>query len=278
MAGNDDRPTGSLFERCVTRREMLLTSGGALAGILLVGCAGGEEQQEQAEEQNKVYFGWLLTETRDMAAVAFDVSPPDSEGARDVRAYVCDGLGPPEGMAVWFRGPVNEEAVNRLEEEVRLTSPGGQETLQIGQLDDREVRGAFTNADGRTSRYIAFPAFDGGGIYEVTLGEDLVYSGTSTDGSTVEGQPDEKGNVTGTITTAEGKQIDFFAQNMALASPELLTEQGLPTTYTQFAENGRVPGEYVAVVAPGGSHWFGRSGNVRGGSPGANIIGLDKSH
>jgi bacillopeptidase F (M6 metalloprotease family) len=181
-------------------------------------------------------------------------------------------------MAVWFRGPVNEEAVNRLEEEVRLTSPGGQETLQIGQLDDREVRGAFTNADGRTSRYIAFPAFDGGGIYEVTLGEDLVYSGTSTDGSTVEGQPDEKGNVTGTITTAEGKQIEFFTQNMALASAELLTEQGLPTTYTQFAENGRVPGEYVAVVAPGGSHWFGRSGNVRGGSPGANIIGLDKSH
>jgi hypothetical protein len=180
-------------------------------------------------------------------------------------------------MAVWFRGPVNEDSVNQLEEEVSLTSPGGQETLQIGQLDDREVRGAFTNAADRTSRFIAFPTFDGGGIYEVTLDEDLVYSGTSTDGSTLEGQPDEQGNVTGTITTADGKQIEFFTQNMALASAELLTEQGLPTTYTQFADNGQVPGEYVAVVAPGGSHWFGRSGNVRGGSPGANIIGLDKS-
>jgi hypothetical protein len=32
----------------------------------------------------------------------------------------------------------------------------------------------------------------------------------------------------------------------------------------------------VAVFAPGGSHWLGRSGNVRGGQSGANIIGLDK--
>ena len=35
-------------------------------------------------------------------------------------------------------------------------------------------------------------------------------------------------------------------------------------------------GEYVAVIAPGGSHWFGRSGDVRSGSPGVFIIGLDK--
>ncbi len=112
----------------------------------------------------------------------------------------------------------------------------------------------------------------------MTLDEDLVYTGTSTDGSTLEGQSSEEGNVTGTITTADGKQIEFFTQSMALASAELLTEQGLPTTYTQFAANAQQPGEYVAVVAPGGAHWFGRSGNVRGGSPGANIIGLDKSH
>ena len=247
-------------------------------GLLLVGCGGEEEQVEQAEEANKVYFGWLLTETSDMAAVAFDVSPPDDEGARDVRAYVCDGLGPPDGMAVWFRGPVDEGASSQLGEMVSLTSPGGQETLQIGFLDDNEVRGAFTNADGRTSRFITYPAFAGGGIYEVTLDEDLVYTGTSTDGSTLEGQSSEEGNVEGTITTAGGEAIEFFTQSMALASAEALTEQGLPTTYRQFAANAQVPGEYVAVVAPGGSHWFGRSGNVRGGSPGANIIGLDKSH
>lgn len=79
------------------------------------------------------------------------------------------------------------------------------------------------------------------------------------------------------IATADGEEIGFFAQSMALASPELLSEQGLPTTYTRFEANAQQPGEYVAVVAPGGTHWFGRSGNVRGGSPGANIIGLDKS-
>lgn len=262
----------------VFRRPSSVALVVVLALWLLAGCAGGEEEQQQAEPENEVYFGWLLTETTDMAAVAFDVSPPDAEGARDVRAYVCDGLGPPDGMAVWFRGPVIEEAVDQLEEVASLTSPGGQETLQIGLLDENEVRGAFTNADGRTSRFIAFPAFDGGGIYEVTLDEDLAYSGTSTDGSTLEGQSSEEGNVEGTITTAAGEQIEFFTQSMALASAELLTEQGLPTTYRQFAANAQVPGEYVAVVAPGGNHWFGRSGNVRGGSPGANIIGLDKSH
>ncbi len=275
MTGNDNRPTASLFQRCVTRREMLLTSGGALAGILLVGCSGGEE--EPAEEQNKIYFGWLLTETTDMAAVALDVSPL-AEGAREVRAYVCDGLGPPDGMAVWFWDFVNEETVGQLGEMVSFTSPGGQETLQIGFLDDNEVRGAFTGADGRTSRFITYPAFAGGGIYEVTLDEDLAYSGTSTIGDTLEGRSSEEGNVTGTITTADGEEIEFFTQSMALASAEALTEQGLPTTYRQFAANNQVPGEYVAVVAPGGAHWFGRSGNVRGGSPGANIIGLDKSH
>ena len=244
---------------------------------LLAGCAGGGEQKAGGEERN-IYFGWLLTDTRDMAAVAFDIGAPDAEGARDVRAYVCDGLGPPDGMAVWFRGPVNEETSKRLGEMVSLTSPGGQETLQIGYLDKNEVRGAFTNANGRTSRFIAYPAFAGGGIYEVTLDEDLRYSGTSTDGSTLEGQSSKEGNVEGTITTASGEKIEFFTQSMALASAEALTEQGLPTTYRQFAANAQVPGEYVAVVAPGGTHWFGRSGNVRGGSPGANIIGLDKSH
>jgi hypothetical protein len=257
-----------------------LTSVGlvlVLALWLLSGCAGGEEQKAEGEKHN-IYFGWLLTDTTDMAAVAFDVGAPDAEGAREVRAYVCDGLGPPDGMAVWFWDSVNEKAAKQVGEMVSFTSPGGQEMLQIGYLDDREVRGAFTNANGRTSRFIAYPAFAGGGIYEVTLDEDLVYSGTSTDGSSLEGKSSKDGNVEGTITTAGGEKIDFFTQTMALASAEALTEQGLPTTYRQFAANAQVPGEYVAVVAPGGTHWFGRSGNVRGGSPGANIIGLDKSH
>jgi hypothetical protein len=284
MTDNDNQPTGSLFERCVTRREMLLSSGGALAVILLVGCGGGEQQQQQQQqgnqpqEQRNVYFGWLLTATTDMAAVALEVGAAAQQETREIVAYVCNGLGPPDGMAVWFKGPVSEQTVQQLGAQVDLTSPGGQETLRIGYLTDREVRGTFTIAEGQTSRFIAYPAVDGAGIYEVTLDEDLNYSGISTTGDKLEGQADREGNVEGTITIAGGEKIEFFTQSMALASTANLNEQGLSTKYKQFAENNQVPGEYVAVVAPGGAHWFGRSGNVRGGSPGANIIGLDKSH
>jgi hypothetical protein len=34
-------------------------------GLLLAGCAGGEEEEQQAEPENEVYFGWLLTESRE---------------------------------------------------------------------------------------------------------------------------------------------------------------------------------------------------------------------
>ena len=37
-----------------------------------------------------------------------------------------------------------------------------------------------------------------------------------------------------------------------------------------------MPGTYVAFAAPRGRFLIGRNGNVRGGSAGANIIGLDK--
>ena len=63
---------------------------------------------------------------------------------------------------------------------------------------------------------------------------------------------------------------------LALATPARLAARGLPTDYGRYKAVNQVPGEYVAVIAPGGSHWLGRSGNVRGGESGLNIIGLDK--
>ena len=70
--------------------------------------------------------------------------------------------------------------------------------------------------------------------------------------------------------------MTFAVQSLALATPARLAARGLPTDYGQYKAVNQVPGEYVAVIAPGGSHWLGRSGNVRGGSSGVNIIGLDK--
>ncbi len=253
-------------------------------GLLVAGCGGGGEQQQgeqqqgeqqQAEEGREVYFGWLLG-TSDMVAVAFDVSAPNAEGARDVVAYVCNGLGGEDALAVWFKGTVSE-ATEELGETQSLTSAGGQETLEIGGLNDHEVFGTFTNSFGQKLRYAAFPATGGAGIYEVTLDEDLNYSGTSTDGSELEARSDEEGNVEGTVTTADGEKIEFGARTLALASPQELAERGVSEDYKRFEDVNLVPGEYVAVIAPGATHWFGRSGNVRGGTPGTNIIGLDKA-
>lgn len=84
------------------------------------------------------------------------------------------------------------------------------------------------------------------------------------------------GITTGTITTAGGTTTSFAIRSLALASPADLAPHGLPEEYRRLVANNQVPGEYVAVIASGGSHWFGGSGDVRAGLPGVNIIGLDK--
>jgi hypothetical protein len=228
----------------------------------------------QGSPQNSVYFGFLLGTPR-IGAVAIDLGVPDEKGKRILRAYVCDGLGPPEGMAIWFRGDVEAEGVPEGTD-LSFTSAGGQETLRITALNGRGVYGAFTDSNGATAHFVSYPAFDGAGIYQVTLDESLHYRGMSTDGSTLDARAGDDGVTVGSITTAGGKQIDFNVRSLALADPADLARHGLSDEYRKFAANNQVPGEYVAVIAPGGSHWFGRSGDVRAGRAGTEIIGLDK--
>jgi hypothetical protein len=230
--------------------------------------------QETAADEHSVFFGWLLG-TPNIAAVAVDIGAPDDDGKIPILAYVCDGLGAPDGMAVWFKGSIDQSTIIKPGGFEELTSPSGEETLAIGYVDDYGVRGTFTRGDSEPVRFATFRAIDGGGIYDVTLDEDLRYTGTSTDGSTLNASVLDDGYVTGTITTAEGEEVNFYVQAMALAPPEQLAEFGLPTAYTDFAEQSVVPGTYVAVISPGGAFWLGRSGNVRDGNPGKNIIGLD---
>jgi hypothetical protein len=244
-----------------------------LALWLVAGCA--DTEGKSARREHNIYFGWLLG-TSDIVAIAFDVGATNRQGERVVRAYVCNGLGGADALAAWFRESVNDEMVRRGEQTTILTSAEGQESLAISHLDDHGVGGTFTGANGRTLRYAAFPASDGAGIYYVTLDEGLHYSGTSTNGSMLDGQADEEGNVAGTITTVAGQEIEFAVKSLLYSSAEELSEQGLPTDYGQFDEDNLVPDDYVAVASPGGSHWFGRSGNVRGGSPGREIIALDQ--
>jgi hypothetical protein len=228
----------------------------------------------QGSPQSSVYFGFLLG-TPTIGAVAFDLSAPDAQGNRILRAYVCDGLGPPEGMAIWFKGDLEKTAFSDGTD-VMLTSAGGRESLRVTALSTTGVYGAFTDANGVTAHFVSYPAFDGAGIYQVTLDELLHYKGTSTDGATLDAQATEDGVTNGAITTAGGKKIEFTVRSLALADPAALARHGLSDAYKKYAADNQVPGEYVAVIAPGGTHWFGRNGSVREGQPGRAIIGLDK--
>jgi hypothetical protein len=235
---------------------------------------GVSHAQEASADTHHVYFGWLLG-TTDIVAVALDIGVEDSTGMLPVRAYVCNGLGGDDGLAVWFKGSVDPDTILEPGQFAILTSPGEGETLAIGNLNDYGVRGTFTRGDADPVRFATFRAVDGAGIYDVTLDENLHYTGIATNGSTLDAQVLEDGYVSGAITTAEGEEVQVYVQVLALVPPEQLADIGVPLAYTDFAKQSVVPGTYVAVISPGGAFWMGRSGNVRDGRPGTDIIGLN---
>jgi hypothetical protein len=69
--------------------------------------------------------------------------------------------------------------------------------------------------------------------------------------------------VTGTITTPDGKSISLFAYDL--------------TQVFAYPVKGSQPDSYLAFASPGGRNLIGRNGDVRGGTAGNNIIGLDKA-
>jgi len=241
-----------------------------LIALLLIGA--NTSNPGRHEGQHDVYFGFLLGTDR-LAGVAIDLGAPDKQGLRALRAYVCDGFGPPQGMAIWFTAGV---ATPPGAQPLVVSSVTGHERLTMTAVNERGVYGTFTNAGGAIIHFVAYTAIDGAGIYQVTLDESLRYTGVSTDGARLDAQASPDGTTVGTIKAPGGKAINFTVKSLALASPADLLAHGLSTDYTRYVANNQLPGEYVAVIAPGGSHWFGRSGAVRAGAPGSEIIGLDK--
>jgi hypothetical protein len=264
------------------RRALALTLLAPM-GLFLASCSSEEPKASPATtaavaadgtRTHAVYFGWLLGST-DVAAVALDITPGDTKGTQKVSVYVCDGLGPPEGMALWFTGTSDLSAASG-DKPVALKSVGGAASLSLTTVGKPAVLGTFTGAGGGTKPFAAYPATGGAGIYQVTVDENLKIKGTSSDGNVLEGSADKAGVTTATITTAAKEKIEFTVHNLSLASPAALAAQGLSDAYSKYAASNQVPGEYVAVIAPGGSHWLGRAGAVRLGDLRAEIIGLDK--
>jgi len=257
-----------------------------LAAVLLLGAANHAGNHGKQE----VYFGFLIGTER-VAAVAIDLAPPTRDGRRALTAYVCDGLGTPQGIAIWFTGVIDTKS---LTGPIHLAGVGPLHdyVLTITALKERGVYGAFTEANGDRAHFVAYPAFDGAGIYDVTLDERLHYTGLSTDGSTLDAQAALDGTTVGTIKPAHGKEVTFKVRSLALAPVAKLEEHGLPADFKTYAAHNQVPGSYVAVIAPGGSHWFGKttfgsalgSAIIRSGlccqtgttTVIAEIIGLDK--
>ena len=67
----------------------------------------------------------------------------------------------------------------------------------------------------------------------------------------------------GTISTRQGLKIDLQAYDL--------------TRVFDYKVKGSPPDKYLAFASPSGRYLIGRSGNVRGGTAGNNIIGLDKA-
>lgn len=249
----------------------------ALAPIFAAGCG---DDDDKADKKETAYFGWLLG-TKEPAGILVQADAgPDKAGK--ISAYVCDGLGPPQGKAIWFGGKFDPKAAPTRP--VSLTSVSKRETLEIDQVSERLVKGTFTDARGDTHQYMAYPARDGAGIYQVTLDKNLKYTGTSTKGDKVTAQADRKGLVEGRVTTADGEKIPFKIRTLSFSSPANLKSHGLSTSYRKDAKKSLVPGEYVAVVSPSSTHWLGRAGTLKlartsprfSTSPVSEIIGLDK--
>ena len=185
-----------------------------------------------------------------LSLVGIHISEPESDGARSVRVYACDGKQTADGgFALWFKGKVAADG------ETTLTAAGRTETLTF--TAGEAVVGNLTLEGGRKLSFKAQPAAHGSGIYDATIGEDLTYTARSTSGIVFNGNLDNAARtVSGRATLPDGTSYDFA---------------GLPV------HSETVPGKFVAV-----SIWdealqklvtSGRSGDVRGGSPGLNVIG-----
>ncbi|MGQ0575455.1 MAG: hypothetical protein ACT4RN_14785 [Pseudonocardia sp.] len=201
-----------------------------------------------ADETGAVFTGPLPGIDRGL--VGIHISDADDSGARLVRAYVCDGQ-PTDagGLALWFTGELADG-------ETTLTSPGGEATLTFAAGET--VTGTATLGDGRSVEFAAPPATNGSGIYDVTVGADDSYVGRSTLGDVLDG------------TLSGDPQI--LRGTVTLVASDTVTLAGQP------ANNPILPGTFVAVAAyderTGVLAMSGRSGDVRRGSPGLNIIGF----
>jgi hypothetical protein len=196
-----------------------------------------------------VYYGRVALTTDKLAFAIRDL--PD--GAKQLRAYVSDAEPEPEGDIEWFVSPITGTNFT-------LTSASGNARID-GTIAADGVSGNLTLPGQPARKYFAATAGDGAGIYDVTVRDDRSHAGTSDQGGTLE-LTYKEGMVMGKVTAPNGEAVDLLGADLAHAY--------------RYPVEGSLPGTYVAFAAPRGRFLIGRNGDVRGGHPGLNIIGLDK--
>jgi hypothetical protein len=181
-----------------------------------------------------------VPDTDALVAVVAD-EPQTAGGQRQISAYICDGKVP--GIAEWFTGLV---ARNDFD----FFSVSGDARLR-GTLTSEEATGTATLADGRDVSFVASPARNGGGLYDVTITPDGQVSGTSTSGAALDGTLGSDEVIRATITTSEGNPIEV---KWPVEAPADASDS------------------YTVVVTNGGRDARGQGGNVRSGFITPNAI------
>jgi len=195
-----------------------------------------------------VYYGRVAMTTDKLA---FDINTVN--GVRTLRAYVSDAEPEPEGDIEWFVSPVTGNSFS-------LTSASKNAKID-GTVAADGVSGMLTLPNQPARRFFAGPAGEGAGVYDVTVADNRNHTGTSLQGAKLE-LTYQDGMVMGKVTDPGGASVDLLGADLAEAY--------------KYGIQGSMPGSYVAFAAPRGRFLIGRNGDVRGGSPGLNIIGLDK--
>ena len=195
-----------------------------------------------------IYYGRVAMTTD---KVAFDVRDLGG-GRQQLRAYVSDAEPEPAGDIEWFSAPITGA--------FSVTSASKNAKLD-GTIAPDGITGTITLPDSAPRRYFAAPAGEGAGIYDVTVLDDRTHVGTSEAGGRLQ-LTYKDGMVMGKVTAPNGEMVDLLGADLTHAY--------------RFGVEGSLPGTYVAFAAPRGRFLIGRNGDVRGGSAGVNIIGLDK--
>ena len=215
--------------------------------------------------------------------IGIDVTQADEKNRRTVRAYLCDGEA--GGDALWYSGVM-------VGNNVRLISADGKSTLHV-KVGRTFASGSVTFENGAEHRFIAPPAAAGGGIYEVEVPSDGIMRGVSLAGDVFVAikSPSKVSDIGDgrpwsiTVTTASGETFQYVKYCLSSLSVAELESFGLPTIYATAGVAGAQPDVYTAVWLEGPGpislgmqrFLFGRSGNVKLGVTGRNVLIFDLS-